>query len=199
MDPPVGSHLISKIKGGSMNRLIPWSKSKHGHQVIQWSYRESPVGYCLIAWVNEGVCSLSLHPLKAHKKVALKDLKNRFPEMQFMENMNIPFWADIVKNLEGQVSEGSLSLILKGTEFQLRVWKALSRFPASKTTTYKELAELVGSPNAFRAVGSAVGLNPIGVLIPCHRVLRSDRGIGGFRWGLDAKRKLLQREGIAGY
>ncbi len=182
-----------------MKKLISWNKNKHGQQVIQWSYKKSSIGYCLIAWVEEGVCSLSLHPLKSHKAEALADLKNRFAGMQLTENNDIPFWVDVEKFLKGKGSSKTIPLVLKGTDFQRNVWRALNKVPASKTTSYKDLAEAVGSPKAYRAVGSAVGANPIGVLIPCHRVLRSDKGIGGFRWGLDAKRKLLQMEGISYY
>lgn len=131
--------------------------------------------------------------------MALADLKKRFADSEFLEKPTSPFWADVERLLNGKAPGQKIPLVLRGTEFQLRVWKSLNRVPACKTTSYKELAESVGAPRAYRAVGSAVGANPIGVLIPCHRVLRSDAGIGGFRWGLEAKRKLLQLEGISGY
>lgn len=182
-----------------MKKLIPWKNSLHGKQIIQWSYVRSSVGYCLVSWVNEGICSLSLHPLKSHKTMAVADLKRRFADSQFQESKSIPLWTDLDLALQGEEPDAPIPLVLKGTDFQLKVWKALNRVPVSTTTSYKELAEAVGSPRAFRAVGSAVGANPIGVLIPCHRVLRSDNGIGGFRWGLEAKRKLLQAEGISSY
>lgn len=85
---------------------------------------------------------------------------------------------------------------LSGTAFQKKVWAALLTIPKGQTRTYKEIAVSIGHPRALRAVGSAIGANPIAVEIPCHRVIRSDGGLGGYRWGLDKKRALLKSEGI---
>jgi AraC family transcriptional regulator of adaptative response/methylated-DNA-[protein]-cysteine methyltransferase len=83
---------------------------------------------------------------------------------------------------------------LDGTEFQLKIWEALIEIPAKTTTTYADIAEKVGKPKAVRAVGTAVGANPIAYLIPCHRVIRTDGTLGGYRWGLDVKKKMLAFE-----
>ncbi len=90
-----------------------------------------------------------------------------------------------------------VSLRLEGTAFQLRVWEAVRSIPPGQTRTYADLAERVGSPRAARAVGSAVGANPIAYFIPCHRVLRSNGALGGFRWGPEIKRAMLAREGLS--
>ena len=87
-----------------------------------------------------------------------------------------------------------LLLLLQGTNFQLQVWQALLRIPEGCVTSYGYLAKKVGKPTASRAVGTAIGNNPISYLIPCHRVLRSDGGIGGYRWGVDRKLMILGRE-----
>ena len=88
----------------------------------------------------------------------------------------------------------TVPLHLKGTEFQLRVWKELLNIPFGETTTYKDIAAALQTPKAFRAVGSAIGENPVSVLIPCHRVLRTDGALGGYHWGLERKVRLLEWE-----
>lgn len=88
----------------------------------------------------------------------------------------------------------ALSLDLQGTPFQKRVWQALRKVPAGQTVTYSELARAIGQPNSARAVGTACGANRLAVLIPCHRVVRADGGLSGFRWGEERKRKLLALE-----
>ena len=88
-----------------------------------------------------------------------------------------------------------LSLDIRGTAFQQRVWSALRRIEIGTSATYKEIAEIIGAPTSARAVGRAIGANPIAVLVPCHRVLRADGGLGGYRWGVERKRTLLESEG----
>lgn len=85
---------------------------------------------------------------------------------------------------------------VKGTDFQKDVWKELLKIPRGETRTYADIARAVGRPKAFRAVGSAVGQNPIAYLIPCHRVIRTDGGLGGYHWGIDFKIKMLKAEGL---
>ncbi|MBW3591297.1 MAG: methylated-DNA--[protein]-cysteine S-methyltransferase, partial [Actinobacteria bacterium] len=87
-----------------------------------------------------------------------------------------------------------LLLLLKGTNFQLQVWRALLRIPTGSVVTYRDLAVQIGLPSAARAVGNAVGANPLAVVIPCHRVVRSDGEQGGYRWGTEKKQLLLARE-----
>jgi AraC family transcriptional regulator of adaptative response/methylated-DNA-[protein]-cysteine methyltransferase len=87
-------------------------------------------------------------------------------------------------------------LYLEGTEFQKKVWEALIEIPANSTTTYALIAEKIGKPKAVRAVGTAVGANPIAYLVPCHRVIRTDGTLGGYRWGLDVKMKILEFESL---
>lgn len=85
-------------------------------------------------------------------------------------------------------------LLLRGTSFQIKVWQAAMQIPAGKTITYKELAEHIGLPKTFRAVANALGQNKIAYLIPCHRVIRTDGGLGGYKWGIERKKKLLEIE-----
>ena len=90
-----------------------------------------------------------------------------------------------------------LSLALKGTAFQLQVWQALLTVPLGQTASYKQICEYIGRPNASRAVGSAVGRNPVTFYVPCHRILAHNGGLGGYYWGLDKKRELLRWEGVS--
>jgi len=88
-----------------------------------------------------------------------------------------------------------VELDMSGTEFQRTVWTALRRVPSGTTVTYAELAREIGAPSAYRAVANACGDNRIAVLVPCHRVVRTDGGMGGYKWGVERKRRLLEREG----
>jgi len=103
--------------------------------------------------------------------------------------------ANVVENLSSCTNNGrSIQVLLKGTRFQVKVWEALLRIPEGTAVSYGELAKVVGRPGASRAVGNAVGKNPIAYLIPCHRVLRSSGQISGYRWGETRKRAILARE-----
>lgn len=102
----------------------------------------------------------------------------------------------LAEYLRGERREFDLPLAPRGTEFQRRVWSALQEIPYGETRSYAELAEAAGSPRGYRAVGQANGRNPLGVVIPCHRVIAADGGLGGYTGGLERKRKLLELEGI---
>jgi len=99
-----------------------------------------------------------------------------------------------VQVASGHALAAALPLDLQGTAFQQRVWRELTRIPRGETITYAELAKRIGAPGAVRAVGSACGANPTALVVPCHRVIRSDGGLGGYRWGLERKATLLQSE-----
>jgi AraC family transcriptional regulator of adaptative response/methylated-DNA-[protein]-cysteine methyltransferase len=105
--------------------------------------------------------------------------------------------AKVVGLVEQPRKTTDLPLDIRGTAFQQRVWKALARIPAGKTLSYSELAKQVGMPSAVRAVASACAANKLAVAIPCHRVLRNDGALSGYRWGVDRKRALLDREARA--
>jgi AraC family transcriptional regulator of adaptative response/methylated-DNA-[protein]-cysteine methyltransferase len=102
--------------------------------------------------------------------------------------------AALLAFLAGEHSLARLPLDIRGTVFQRRVWDALRGIPRGETRTYRELARAVGAPAAVRAVGSACGANPVALVIPCHRAVRTDGGLGGYAWGLDRKRRLLRLE-----
>ena len=163
-----------------MRQLPPLSEPSFG-------FSNSPFGECCIAYSNDGICALTFPETR---ESAMYDLENRFPETNFRQN------DEKVERLARQIFEKGDRPVLNpiGTDFQQSIWRALQRIPAGKTTTYAQIAEAIGRPKAVRAVGTAIGANPIAYLIPCHRVIRSDGGLGGFRWGLECKKKLLEWE-----
>ena len=121
----------------------------------------------------------------------MADLTARWPAAQFVEDPNaIAGWTRAA--LDGR---GEARAHLIGAPFQIKVWEALLQIPEGAVTTYSELARAIGNPKAVRAVGTAVGRNPISLLIPCHRALRKSGALGGYHWGLPVKRAILAREG----
>jgi O-6-methylguanine DNA methyltransferase len=98
--------------------------------------------------------------------------------------------------IDGEIDGQGIPIVAQGSEFHQKVWEALRHIPRGEVRSYSELAAMAGNPRATRAVASACSNNPYVVIVPCHRVVRRDRGLGGFSWGLDLKRQLLEREGI---
>jgi AraC family transcriptional regulator of adaptative response/methylated-DNA-[protein]-cysteine methyltransferase len=166
-----------------MRQLPPQSDPSYG-------FAETPFGECCIAFSNEGVFAL-IFP--ENKEAAYSDLDYRFPDTDFRLN------NEKASLLIQQIFEDGETpkLYPIGTDFQQSVWSALQQVPIGKTTTYAHIAECIGRPKAVRAVGTAIGANPIALLIPCHRVIRTDGSLGGFRWGLECKKKILQWESEA--
>ena len=102
--------------------------------------------------------------------------------------------AQVIDKIEQPGEAFELPLDIQGTVFQHKVWQALRQIPPGATRTYREIAEALGQPTATRAVANACGANPVAVAVPCHRVVRTDGGLGGYRWGIERKRALLERE-----
>ena len=152
-----------------------------------FGFSGTPFGECCIAFSNAGICAL-IYP--ESRESAYADLEHRFPETDFKQNDAKA--ARLVNQIFEKGEKPKLHLI--GTEFQVSVWNALQHIPAGKTTTYTQIAEAIRRPKAVRAVGTAIGANPIAYLIPCHRVIRTDGALGGYRWGLECKIKMLEYE-----
>lgn len=112
----------------------------------------------------------------------------------------LPRDQDLVEQIraciDGEIEGQAIPIVAQGSEFHQKVWQALRHIPRGEVRSYSELAAMAGNPRATRAVASACGSNPFVVIVPCHRVVRRDRGLGGFSWGLDLKRRLLEREGV---
>lgn len=113
-----------------------------------------------------------------------------------LNNSNVA--QQIREYLSGNRQDFDVKLNLKGTSFQLTVWQALQTIPYGQTATYQDIANKIGQPNAVRAVANAVGANPIAILIPCHRVIRSDGSLGGYKWGVENKKYLIELESLPG-
>ncbi len=152
-----------------------------------------PVGQALVAWTDRGIAAAFLGA-SAEKLKA--DLAREFPEAELgAATRTERAWAETVVRaaLEG-IGAVDLPLDIRGTAFQWRVWEALRAIPRGETRSYAEVAQAIGRPRAVRAVARACATNQAAILIPCHRVVRSDGGLGGYRWGLERKRELLKGE-----
>lgn len=159
--------------------------------------RPCSLGHALVAATERGVCAVAF----ADEPAALQqELRQRFPEARVepADDRLDRLAAAVVAVVDGGVGSGDIPLDLLGTAFQQRVWRALRDIPRGTTVSYAELARRIGAPGAVRAVGTACGANPVAVVVPCHRVLRGDGALGGYRWGLARKKALLARERSGG-
>jgi len=155
---------------------------------INYSFSESPFGEIITASTEKGVCYMAF---AENKENALRDLVNKFPNASFFEKQD-DFQQNALSIFTKDWSElGAIKLHLKGTDFQLKVWESLLTIPMGKLSTYGNLAREIGSPKASRAVGTAIGSNPVAFLIPCHRVIQSTGKIGGYMWGSDRKQMMI--------
>ena len=160
---------------------------------IHFALGQCSLGAILVAQSARGICAILLGD---DAEALLHDLQDRFPKARLI-GADAAFEqqvAQVVGLIEAPSLGLQLPLDVRGTAFQERVWQALREIPPGSTVSYAELAARIGAPKAVRAVGSACGANPLAVAIPCHRVLRSDGALSGYRWGLERKRALLLRE-----
>lgn len=156
---------------------------------ILFGVHSSPFGDCLLARTERGICWLSfLGPVG--REEAVEELKKEWPAALLREDQAAT--RPLAERIFGPGAGGSpLSLFVRGTNFQIKVWEALLRIPPGAAVSYRDLAARIGSPGAARAVGRAVATNPVAFLIPCHRVLRQSGAFAGYRWGLARKKALL--------
>lgn len=163
--------------------------------MIRFAIRASSLGLVLVGTSERGVRAIFLGD---DEDELLQALEHRYPRARLMEGGDDVDAAasEVVAFIEDPRRAFRLPLDLRGTPFQMRVWEALRQVPLGKTTTYTAIAHAIGAPNAVRAAAQACGANPLAVVIPCHRVLRADGDISGYRWGVERKRKLLAREGL---
>ena len=177
---------------------------------IDYGFYNTPVGEILIASTVRGICCIELADNRdealqllckrfaksSHRDEALQLLCKRFAKSSQQihpaefHNQALRFF-----NKDERLSSDEIVLHLYGTDFQMKVWRALLEIPFGKTSTYSDIAKAINNPRALRAVGTAIGRNPVAILVPCHRVLRSDGGIGGYYWGIEKKKILLEWEG----
>ena len=167
-------------------------KSRGAGVTVRYGIHPSPFGKCLIGTTERGICHLSF--IQASEGDAVDNLVADWKEATMIEDVKTtaPLVAPIFDlNWRGHEP---LRLHLRGTNFQIKVWEALLQIPLGAVTTYEGIATRIGKPSALRAVGTAVGHNPIAVLIPCHRVLRKDGDFGNYRYGSARKKALLFNE-----
>lgn len=163
---------------------------------IRYACRSTKVGLVFAATTERGVCLLHLIDAKG-KAAALAELRRRYPGETIREDETalVDVFDRIDATADGE-AEAAIALDLRGTPFQQKVWQALRRVPAGKTVTYTELARRAGVPKAVRATASACARNPVALFVPCHRIVRSDGGLGGYAGGVMRKRRLLELEGV---
>lgn len=163
---------------------------KHGGKnlMIQYSFSESPFGKILVASTSKGVCAMSFIE---YEEQAIDDLKGKFPQAVFVNGTDRNQQNALSVFRKDWTRLPEIKLHLKGTEFQLKVWETLLKIPMGQLTTYGKVAEKINKPNASRAVGTAIGNNPVAFLIPCHRVIQSSGALGGYMWGNTRKTAMI--------
>jgi AraC family transcriptional regulator of adaptative response/methylated-DNA-[protein]-cysteine methyltransferase len=162
--------------------------------IVRWGVHPSPFGDCVLGITDRGLCALEFLTERSSEEIQ-EELTRRWPgaELQNARDETSPYMEKLFPR-PGANPRGPFTLLIKGTNFQLQVWQALLQIPPGHLTSYGAIAKHLGRPGASRAVGQAVGWNPISYLIPCHRVIQSAAGLGGYRWGLPRKRAMLAWE-----
>jgi AraC family transcriptional regulator of adaptative response/methylated-DNA-[protein]-cysteine methyltransferase len=161
--------------------------------VVHYTIASSPLGRMLIAATDKGICAISFADSDQQLQ---QGLIREFPfAVRRRDDDNMSQWRAIITQLiQGEEVNPSLPLDIRATAFQRRVWEALQRIPRGETSSYSAIAKKIGMPTACRAVARACATNPVAVAIPCHRVVREDGDLGGYRWGIQRKEQLLARE-----
>ena len=158
---------------------------------IYYGFHQSPFGSYLLAVTGRGICALQF-AAEDEREMYLDLLKKQWVEADFEENpARTETYHKQLFASKRDVNQKKITLLLKGTNFQLKVWKALLQIPAGSLASYDMIARDIGSPTASRAVGSAVGANPVGFIIPCHRVINKVGAIGQYRWGSSRKKAII--------
>ena len=186
------SSLYEKIT--SKLGMTPKIYQQHGKKAkIIYTIASCNLGYLLVATTDKGICAIKLGDTPVE---LIKILAEEFNQATIIrDDSSYKHWIEtILSFIAGKKSNPNLPLDIRGTAFQQQVWQALQNIPYGETTTYTEIAKEIGKPKATRAIGNACGANPIALIIPCHRVVRSDGSLGGYRWGIERKQKLIQQE-----
>ncbi|MFP7569621.1 methylated-DNA--[protein]-cysteine S-methyltransferase [Marivita sp. S2033] len=194
------AHSTGLSGGGRLHDLfLRWEAMSPGEfarkgdgLVIYWGWFDSPFGPALVMGTEKGLCGIAFSA-ETGETHAWEDLTARWPEASYVEDdERLRPW--VMNAFGANPADEPTPLFLIGAPFQIKVWEALMNVPSGHVTTYSEIAEFIGHPKAVRAVGTAVGRNPISYLIPCHRALRKSGALGGYHWGLPVKRGILAWE-----
>lgn len=192
------AHAVGLSGSGRLHDLFvrweamsPGEFARKGEGVdVFWGWFDSPFGLSLAMGTDKGICGLAFAS-ETGTEAAMEDLCSRWPKARFVEDP----MALRPLVMAAYEQKGETALHMMGAPLQIKVWEALLRIPSGQVSTYSEIAQSVGSPRAVRAVGTAVGRNPVSWIIPCHRALRKSGALGGYHWGLPVKRALLAYEG----
>ncbi|CAB3740313.1 Bifunctional transcriptional activator/DNA repair enzyme Ada [Achromobacter deleyi] len=177
--------------------MTPTAFRKDGAGVeIRFAVGQCSLGALLVAASDTGICEIALHD---DPEQLVRNLQDRFKAARLIgADREFEQWMAAVVGFVENPSVGlHLPLDVRGTAFQRRVWEALRDIPVGATATYTDIAERIGAPSAVRAVARACATNNIALAIPCHRVVRTDGSLAGYRWGIDRKRELIEREALA--
>lgn len=175
----------------TLEAVTPREHKSHGAGLrIEYGFHETPFGTALIGVTERGICWLSFLQADGDQRLALNSLKEHWHNSTFHEDA-ILTGSFIGRIFNRQPGDAKLHVLVKGTNFQVKVWEALLRLPLGAVTTYQNLAANINNPKAVQAVGSAVGANHIAYLIPCHRVIRKDGILGEYRWDPVRKKAMI--------
>jgi AraC family transcriptional regulator of adaptative response/methylated-DNA-[protein]-cysteine methyltransferase len=177
--------------------MTPGARRRGGAgERIGFTVVATPLGQALVAATERGICMTALGDGRAGLEA---ELRQRFPKAELVAaDAALAGWAErIVRFITRPGEQPDLPLDIRGTAFQARVWHALQKIPPGRTATYREIAAVLGQPRAVRAVAQACATNKLALLVPCHRVVRSDGDLAGYRWGIERKRELIARERAA--
>ena len=185
--------------GAARLGMLPGAYRRGGEGLqIRWTIIETELGLALVAATERGLCSIALGDDAAALEA---ELRGEFPKADIsrVQEGSDDFLAPRVREVASMLTgrSGAVDVELIGTAFQQRVWQALMKIPPGQTLSYAQLAESLGKPSAARAVARACAQNKLAVIVPCHRIVRGDGSLGGYRWGLPLKDTLLQRERVA--
>ncbi|AFO92560.1 methylated-DNA--[protein]-cysteine S-methyltransferase [Phaeobacter inhibens] len=191
------AHAVGLSGSGRLHDLfLRWEAMSPGEYArkgaglrILWGWFDSPFGLVLVMGTEKGICGMGF-AAETGAEPTMADMRSRWPDADFVEDPMA--LRTMVEAIFDQRGEAVLHMI--GAPLQIKVWEALLRIPSGQVTTYSEIAHAIGAPRAVRAVGTAVGRNPVSWLIPCHRALRKSGALGGYHWGLPVKRAMLAYE-----
>jgi len=195
-----GSRVYEKT--GQLLGMTPADYKRGGSGIaIRYTTLQTELGALLVAASERGVCSVTLGD---RESALVKNLRNEFPQATIdrVDAGRDEWLANMIARVSAEIGSAGLPAAdvpvdIRATAFQWRVWQALQRIPRGQTRSYAQIAQEIGAPRAVRAVASACARNRLAVVVPCHRVIRADGSLGGYRWGMARKRELLEREAKA--
>ena len=186
-----------------MIHLLTLSDSEFAdlRQRMNWGWVESPFGLCSLGWTKQGIVHLAFHADFTDRNVHRPTFSHRSQDWALLDSNRDDATAQTFGNrvYQSELFLTPLTVLVGGTVFQRTVWQALTQIHCGSVVSYRCLAQKIGNPRAARAVGAACSANPVGYLIPCHRVILASGGIEGYRWGTDRKMRMLEAEGLRAY